>query len=720
MVRDAEWAAEWIEIRNEFIYWGGRAKRATQDSPVLPEVWEQFFRKYYTNPSGVSDKTDSGAVELLLTPHAKLGVRTLGRRFQERCEEHLKQQHTKIFSDDSMAPLQIFAPTILFSASYIVTQLTFEQMVILLLPMTAWWDKHVSPHVQGESMEKLRLYRKEQLSIKTKALPVDTLDRDLTAIPVTFLWTVRLLGILYRLQEISAQPSSKTEKQQKLFEEKEFCKQLTVITWVEAIDSFLRLLALILPYPVLKEEAASGLYPLWQVGLNREAKPTVARSSLTVKADAARTLFNVSCSNLVWAIVDGGIDATHPAFQETIPPPVAPGKTGNVQKSSNTNSVSTRIVQTYDFWRLKREPALWYGDSDDEPVIIEPGKEQPSFDPAFPKRKGKVLETQEETHLWQCLHAARMSSLNLKRLKSISDVIDWEDVSTKIKVPHDGNYPVPKGEHGTHVAGILGANWPSNPDLNSLPEGQDIVGMCPDIKFYDLRVFADTSNGEEGIFGETKQVTDEFTVICALEFIRFLNRKREELKVHGVNLSLSIPHDVASFACGCTPVCNECARLVDAGVVVVAAAGNHGFDERSIPFSQGGEYRDISISDPGNAEEAITVGSTHRDHPHTYGISYFSGRGPTGDGRRKPDLVAPGEKIIAPVPGERFACKDGTSMAAPHVSGAAALLMARYPELIGNPRRIKQILCETATDLGRERYFQGHGLLDVLRAMQSL
>ncbi len=368
----------------------------------------------------------------------------------------------------------------------------------------------------------------------------------------------------------------------------------------------------------------------------------------------------------------------------------------------------------------KEEPALWYGDSDDEPVIIEPGKEHHSFDPAFPKRKGKVLETQEETHLWQCLHAARMSSLNLKRLKSISDVIDWEDVSTKIKVPHDGNYPVPKGEHGTHVAGILGANWPSNPELNSLPEGQDIVGMCPDIKFYDLRVFADTSNGEEGIFQEMHQVTDEFTVICALEFIRFLNRKREELKVHGVNLSLSIPHDVASFACGCTPVCNECARLVDAGVVVVAAAGNHGFDERSIPFSQGGEYRDISISDPGNAEEAITVGSTHRDHPHTYGISYFSGRGPTGDGRRKPDLVAPGEKIIAPVPGERFACKDGTSMAAPHVSGAAALLMARYPELIGNPRRIKQILCETATDLGRERYFQGHGLLDVLRAMQSL
>ena len=63
---------------------------------------------------------------------------------------------------------------------------------------------------------------------------------------------------------------------------------------------------------------------------------------------------------------------------------------------------------------------------------------------------------------------------------------------------------------------------------------------------------------------------------------------------------------------------------------------------------------------------------------------------------------------------------DGTSMAAPHVSGAAALLMARHRELVGQPARVKQILCDTATDLGRERYFQGAGMLDVLRALQSV
>jgi hypothetical protein len=59
-------------------------------------------------------------------------------------------------------------------------------------------------------------------------------------------------------------------------------------------------------------------------------------------------------------------------------------------------------------------------------------------------------------------------------------------------------------------------------------------------------------------------------------------------------------------------------------------------------------------------------------------------------------------------------------MAAPHVSGAAAMLMTRNPELIGKPRRIKEILCKSATDLGRDRYFQGHGLVDVLRALQSI
>jgi hypothetical protein len=48
------------------------------------------------------------------------------------------------------------------------------------------------------------------------------------------------------------------------------------------------------------------------------------------------------------------------------------------------------------------------------------------------------------------------------------------------------------------------------------------------------------------------------------------------------------------------------------------------------------------------------------------------------------------------------------------------MLMARYSELVGQPRRIKDILCTSATDLGREKSFQGSGMLDVLRAFQSI
>jgi subtilisin family serine protease len=168
-------------------------------------------------------------------------------------------------------------------------------------------------------------------------------------------------------------------------------------------------------------------------------------------------------------------------------------------------------------------------------------------------------------------------------------------------------------------------------------------------------------------------------------------------------------------------VCDECERLVSSGVVVVAAAGNRGHRRYTTERGLSTEaYNSISITDPGNAEEVITVGATHRYRPHTYGVSYFSSRGPTGDGRRKPDIVAPGEKIISTLPNGGLGPKDGTSMAAPHVSGAAALLLARHNELIGQPKRIKQILLDTATDLGRERYFQGAGMLDILRALQSV
>jgi subtilisin family serine protease len=63
---------------------------------------------------------------------------------------------------------------------------------------------------------------------------------------------------------------------------------------------------------------------------------------------------------------------------------------------------------------------------------------------------------------------------------------------------------------------------------------------------------------------------------------------------------------------------------------------------------------------------------------------------------------------------------SGTSMAAPHVSGVIAALLSVRREFIGQAERVKEIFLGTATDLRRDRYFQGHGLVDLMRAIQSV
>jgi len=405
---------------------------------------------------------------------------------------------------------------------------------------------------------------------------------------------------------------------------------------------------------------------IWQVSLNRKAMPALERSVPAVKGDAARTLFSVKCDSIKWAILDSGIDGTHDVFKD---------KKGG-----------SRIVKAFDFGNIRKIVSL---DNLDDKT------------PGFKQRLKELLTGREE-------------SLNQKEaIKTLKDLaedanndrpINWELVEKFIVI--DPKTP-PRSGHGTHVAGIIGASGRDNA-AGTGGDSNFADGMCPDIMFYDFRVLA-------------KSLEDtEFAIIAALQYIRYLNESHSYLSVHGANLSLSIPHDVRNFACGRTPICNECERLVESGVVVVAAAGNLGYQSFETKEGSYEGYTAFSITDPGNAEGVITVGATHRYRPQTYGVSFFSSRGPTGDGRLKPDLVAPGERIQSSLPDQGWGELDGTSMAAPHVSGAAAMLMARYSELVGEPRRIKQILCESATDLGRERSFQGHGMLDVLRAFQKI
>jgi subtilisin family serine protease len=226
-------------------------------------------------------------------------------------------------------------------------------------------------------------------------------------------------------------------------------------------------------------------------------------------------------------------------------------------------------------------------------------------------------------------------------------------------------------------------------------------------------------------------------VIQALAYVREVNATSDKLpRIHGVNLSVGYDFDPTWFACGRSPLCQEVDKLVRTGVVVVVAAGNSGYGTLNPELSTVAQFGlGMTINDPGNAERAITVGSTHRDMPHAYGVSYFSSKGPTGDGRRKPDLVAPGERITSAAAGQLrdavsladeqqnvavYVEESGTSMAAPHVSGAIAAFLSVRREFVGRPEEVKRIVVESATPLGRDPSFEGGGLIDLMRALQSV
>ena len=382
------------------------------------------------------------------------------------------------------------------------------------------------------------------------------------------------------------------------------------------------------------ERAIFRIWPDFKV------KALINKSVSTVKADAARVSFAAMGEDIVWAVLDSGIDETHPHFQQ--------------------------------HKNLEAEPPLQHRDF----TALDPESGKPCED-AY--------------------------------------------------------------GHGTHVAGIIAGELSATPEkpLRVVARRRDengevtfkptsgiktISGMAPKCKLLSLKVLDENGEG------------DASSLIAAINYIQELNGHGRRLHVHGVNMSVGYEFDPEWFACGQSPLCVEVDRLVRSGVVVVVAAGNSGYGwAQTEPRGPVNAGLDLTINDPGNAELGITVGSTHRHMPHVYGVSYFSSKGPTGDGRLKPDLVAPGEKIVscaagaprqdieAAIEGQCDYREDsGTSMAAPHVSGVIAAFLSVRQEFIGKPETVKQIFLDTATDLKRDRYFQGHGLIDLMRAIQSV
>ena len=267
-----------------------------------------------------------------------------------------------------------------------------------------------------------------------------------------------------------------------------------------------------------------------------------------------------------------------------------------------------------------------------------------------------------------------------------------------------------KDGHGTHVAGIIAGEYEVGSDI--------YTGMAPRAGLFGFKALDDNGEGEDA------------WIVKALDKIVEINEKAGSLRIHGVNLSLGGSFDPEVFGCGHTPLCQELRRLWRQGVLVCLAAGNEGY---AVLMGEDGEIPtnlDLSIGDPANLEEAIAVGSVHKLNPHTYGISYFSSRGPTADGRRKPDVVAPGERIISArhdwrknvqankrVEKDLYVDMSGTSMAAPHVSGLLASFLSLRREFIGYPDRVKEILLGGCIDLKRDPYMQGAGLPNLIKML---
>ncbi|MBN1440614.1 MAG: S8 family serine peptidase [Anaerolineales bacterium] len=151
---------------------------------------------------------------------------------------------------------------------------------------------------------------------------------------------------------------------------------------------------------------------------------------------------------------------------------------------------------------------------------------------------------------------------------------------------------------------------------------------------------------------------------------------RPDLAPHVVNNSWSCP---AREGCGADTLAAALRNLRLAGIMMVAAAGNEG------PACA------TAGDPPANSGDVFTVGASDENDS----LAFFSSRGPSGS-LVKPDITAPGWMVRSCIPGGLYSISAGTSIAAPHVTGAVALLWSAFPELVGQIERTEEILRSSA------------------------
>ena len=237
--------------------------------------------------------------------------------------------------------------------------------------------------------------------------------------------------------------------------------------------------------------------------------------------------------------------------------------------------------------------------------------------------------------------------------------------------PYDDN------GHGTHVAGLAAGDGTASMGKYR--------GAAPGCGIISLKVLDRDGNGSQE------------DVLRALRWVR---EYRWQYGIRVVNISVGTTCNSGKDH---VRLLDSVEQLWDEGMVIVTAAGNQG-------------PKPGSITAPGSSKKVITVGSSDL----LEGSGAISGRGPTEDCVCKPDVVAPGNQIISCLPGKPYSYgkKSGTSMSTPLVSGAIACALEKNPALTNT--QIKDLLVNSADDMGLPRNQQGWGRFNRQRFLESV